>query len=180
MRRLPVLLSVVAVVLLGLVAGAHIGPATAQEGSPTAGGLDLAGSWRVVISTTDGRTFLTLSTFGADGTVVSSGLPAQQAPPGTPPGVVFVGTAHGAWEATGSDTANATFVHLRASGEGQPLGTITPRLAITVGADGQTFSGEFVTTLADPAGATLATFSGTVQGTRIVAEAPSAAATPAP
>ncbi|HEY7032318.1 MAG TPA: hypothetical protein VH482_13350 [Thermomicrobiales bacterium] len=168
MRRLPVLLSAVAVVVLGLVAAARIGSTTAQESD----GPDLAGSWRVVVSAADGRTFLTLSTFGADGTVLTSGLPAQQAPPGTPPGVVFVSTAHGAWAATGADTANATFVHLRANADGQPLGTITPRLGITLGADGQTFSGEFVTTLADPAGKTLATFSGTIQATRIVAEAP--------
>jgi hypothetical protein len=162
------LLSVLAVVALGLVAAARIGSTTAQEGD----GPDLAGSWRVVVSTADGRTFLTLSTFGADGTALTSALPARQAPPGTPPGVDFVSTAHGAWEATGPDNANATFVHLRASADGQPLGTITPRLSITMATDGQTFSGEFVTTNADPAGKTLATFSGTVQATRIVAEAP--------
>jgi hypothetical protein len=61
-----------------------------------------------------------------------------------------------------------------------PAGTITPRLSITLGTDGQTFSAEFVTTLADPAGTTLATFTGTVEGTRIVAEALSAVATPMP
>jgi hypothetical protein len=83
-----------------------------------------------------------------------------------------VGTAHGTWAATGADTAIATFIHLRASGEGQPLGTITPRFSVTLGDDGQTFSGEFMTTLADATGATLATFTGTVQAARIVAEPP--------
>lgn len=178
MRRFSIALSTLILVLLGAMVAGGGGPTIAQE---AAGGPDFAGSWRVVISTADGRTFLTLSTFGADGTVLTSGLPAQPAPPGTPAGVVFVSTAHGAWEATGPDTANVTFVHLRASADGQPLGTITPRLSVTLGADGQTFSGEFVTTLADPAGKTLATFMGTVQATRIVAEAPGTppAATPA-
>jgi hypothetical protein len=165
---------------LGLALAATTRHAAAQEGTPANGGPDLAGSWRVVVTASTGRTFVTLSTFGTDGTAVTSTQPAQPAPPGSPPGVVFFSAAHGAWEATGPTTANFTFVHLRASSEGQPLGTTTPRVSITLGADGDTFSGEFVTTLADPAGNVVATLTGTVQATRIVAEAPvMPAATPA-
>ena len=177
MRRVPGVLSVVAVLLVGVLAVDRTGPTTAQD----AEGPDLAGSWRVAISFADGRTIVGLSTYGADGTAVSSGLPAQPAPPGAPPGVVFLSLGHGAWEATGPDAANVTVVHLRASPEGQPLGTLTARMAVTVGGDGQTYSGELVSTLADPAGNALATFSATLQATRIAAEAPGtpAAATPA-
>ena len=43
MRRLPVLLSVVAVVLLGLVAAGWVGPVTvAQQGTPPPGGFEIA------------------------------------------------------------------------------------------------------------------------------------------
>jgi hypothetical protein len=58
---------------------------------------------------------------------------------------------------------------------------VTIRAGITLGADGQTFSGEFVATIADPEGTTIGTFPGTLQATRIAAEAlqTSVAATPA-
>ena len=43
MGRLPVLLSVVAVVLLGLVAAGWVGPVTvAQQGTPPPGGFEIA------------------------------------------------------------------------------------------------------------------------------------------
>jgi hypothetical protein len=179
MRRFALVLSALAIVLLGLLGAAGGGWTLAQEDT-TDGGPDLAGSWRAVISLADGRTVVALSTYGADGTVVSSGLPAQPAPPDAPPGVVFVSPGHGTWEATGPDAANATYIHLRASAEGQPLGTLTVRIAVTLGADGQSFGGDLATTLADPTGTPLATFAGTVQATRIAAEAPGtpAAGTP--
>jgi hypothetical protein len=177
MRRLPILFSILTVVLLGLVAAARTGPTTAQE---AADGPDLAGSWRVVISFADGRTIVGLSTLGADGTAVASGLPVLPAQPGAPSGVEFASLGHGVWEATGPDTAIITVVHLRAGQDGQPLGTRTGRFAVALASDGQAFSGELVTTLSDPAGATVATFTATVQATRIAAEAPGtpAAGTP--
>jgi hypothetical protein len=175
MRRLSILISVTAILLLGLIATPRLGPTTAQEATD---GPDLAGSWRVVVSRADGATFLSLHTYGAEGTVVVSGLPAQPAPPGGQPGVVFFSPAHGTWEATGPESANLTYVHLRADADGQPLGPVTIRNTLTLAADGQTFTSEAVTTLADPEGNVLATFSSTGQGTRMVAEAPSAAATP--
>ena len=172
MRRVPVLLSVLAVMLLGLTAAARGAATAAQEGTPAADGPDLAGSWRVVLTFADGRTVLSLGTYGADGTAVSSGLPAMAAPPGAPPGVVFSSLAHGAWEATGPDTANITVVHLRANQEGQPLGTLTGRFAVTLDADGQTYRGDVESVLADPSGTEVVRFTGTVQATRMAAEAP--------
>jgi hypothetical protein len=163
------------VLLLGLVATPRLGPTTAQE---AADDPNFAGSWRVVISRADGVTVFSLQTYGADGTVLTSGLPVLPAPPGGEPGVVFQSLAHGVWEATGPDSAVFTFVHLRAGAEGQPLGTLTIRKTATLAADGQSFTGEAVATLADPEGNVLATFSSTEQGTRMVAEAPSEAATP--
>ena len=69
MPRFPILLSVLAVVLLGVMVAARGGPATAQGG--TADGPDLAGSWRVVISFADVLTIVGLSTYGDNGTVLT-------------------------------------------------------------------------------------------------------------
>jgi hypothetical protein len=52
------------------------------------------------------------------------------------------------------------------------FGTVTIRAGITLDVDGQAVSGEFIATLADPKGTAMATFPGTLRGTRIVAEAP--------
>ena len=49
---------------------------------------------------------------------------------------------------------------------------MTVRASLTLGVDGDSLSGEFVSTVADPAGNLVATIPGTMQGTRIVAEAP--------
>lgn len=161
----------------GLVAATAAAPrrVAAQD---DAAGSNLVGSWRVALSFADGRTIGGLATHGADGTVVGSGLPVQPSPPGAAPGVVFSSLGHGSWEATGADTANITIVHLRANAEGQFLGTLTARQSVTVSADGESFSGELVSTLADPTGAEIATFAATLQATRIVAEAPASGATP--
>jgi hypothetical protein len=86
--------------------------------------------------------------------------------------VVFLSAGHGAWDATGSDTAIFTFADLQADGQGNPDGTGIVRASITLDPDGQAFSGEYVRTFADPAGNTVAIIPGTVQASRIVAEAP--------
>ncbi len=159
--------------LIVLIAVGHLAGTTAQEGTPVAN-QGFAGSWRVSVAPEQGPPLATLSTYGADGTVVSSALPAQQPPPGAPTGLIFASAAHGAWQATGVDTANVTFVELRADEHGQPLGTLSVHATITLDADGQTFGGAFVTSIADPDGNELASFSGTVQARRIVAEPPPA------
>jgi hypothetical protein len=119
---------------------------------------------------TDGPPTLALATLGADGTVVAAEHPVV-----TPPiasGAVFTSSGHGAWAATGPRTAVFTLIGLGSYGQGILFGTATGRASITLGADDQTFSGEVVWTVADPAGNPLATFPGTFQATRIVAEAP--------
>lgn len=137
------------------------------------------GSWLLTFFEDDGAPTLALATIGADGTVVTSEHPVV-----TPPiaaGVIFTSSGHGAWKATGPDTAVVTFVGLGSYGEGILFGTATARSAITLGDDGQSFSGDVVWTVADPAGDSLATYPGTFQATRINAEARvmSTAGTPA-
>jgi hypothetical protein len=142
-----------------------------QDATPMAGGQGFVGSWQLTISPVQGTPAVGLATFGAEGALVTSVLPVEPSP-GAPGGVVFVSAGHGAWEATGPDTATFTFVALGANGQGIPDGTGTIRASIALGPDGQTFSGEYVATMADPAGNTVATEQGTVPAKRIVAEAP--------
>lgn len=175
MRRLSVLISLAAVLLLGLVAIPRLGPATAQEAADDPA---LAGSWRVIITRSDGVTLFSLQSFGAEGTALVTGLTAVPTPPGAPAGVLFYSPAVGVWEATGPNTANGTFVHLLANDQGQPFGTITIRTTMTLATDGQTFTAESASVLAAPDGTELATFTSTGQGMRMVAEAPSSGATP--
>ena len=120
MRRAPLVVSVLAIVLLGLVALARTGPTAAQDATPPAGGPGFVGSWLMVGTIAQGPTVLTLVTVGADGTVVSSGPPAEPPPSGAPYGVVFTSAGHGAWAATGPDTAVVTSV-VQQSDEGGPI-----------------------------------------------------------
>lgn len=175
MRRALLFVSVLAVVLLGVLAIGRAVPTAARDATLPVGGQRFVGSWRAMVTLPQGPSFPSLVTFGADGTVTTSNQPVQPAP-GAPGQVVFASAGHGAWEATGPDTAVFTFVVILASGQGNLVGFSTTRVTLTLGADGQTFSGEGVPTIADPAGNVLATFRAMVQATRIAAEAPSPAA----
>jgi hypothetical protein len=149
----------------------------ASDSTLSGAGTDLTdrrgfvGSWMMTFLEEDGPPTVALATIGADGTVVSSEHPVV-----TPPvaaGAVFTSAGHGAWRATGPDTAIVTFVGLGSYGDGALFGTATARSRITLGADGQSFSGEVVWTVAGPDGHVLATYPGAFSATRIVAETPS-------
>ena len=134
--------------------------------------LGFVGSWRVT-ATDHEPPELSLGTFGADGTVVTSPRPVF--PPFGPSGdEVYTSAGHGAWEATGPDTGIMTFVVLTADRHGNPLITVTVRANGTLAADGQTFSGEGSRTFTDPAGNIVGTEPAIVEGTRIVAGATAA------
>lgn len=128
------------------------------------------GSWRMTFFEEDGPPTLALATIGADGTIVAAEHPVVTPPIAT--GVVFTSSGHGAWEATGPDTAVFTLVGLGSYGHGILFGTATAHSSITLSADGQTFSGDVIWTIADPEGNELATFPGTFQATRIAAKGP--------
>lgn len=172
MRRFLHFISVLAIVLFGLVSLAHTGPTSAQDGTPPPEGQGFVGSWLMTISAADGAPFLGLATFSADGTVVASPHPVALPPPGGPGVVTFWSAGHGASETTGPDATIFTFVALIADGQGSPVGTVTIRGSLELGADGQTFSGDATATFTDPGGNTVAILPETIQATRIVAEAP--------
>ena len=181
MYRVPIVVMIVAVVLLG-VAGIGIQPtAGIDAATPGAEGTGFVGSWRVAVSPEQGPPEVSFGTFNAEGTLVTAVSPVLPAPPDAPSPVVFTSAGHGAWEETGADTARITFVLLTADAQGTPLGTATVRGHLTLSADAQSFRGEVVRTLTDPTGTTLMTGPAMVEGTRILAEAPelAAAGTPA-
>jgi hypothetical protein len=180
MHRASLIVSVIAIVLFGLIASGRTGPTAAQDGTPMAAEQGFIGSWQVIVSFAEGPPSRSLGTIDADGTIVSSIAPIMPWP-GAPGDVLFVSSAHGAWEATGSDSAIVTFLGLVADGQGNLFGTATVRASITLDPDGETFSGSNMLTIADLEGTTVATRRGTIQGMRIVAEEPESpdAATPA-
>jgi hypothetical protein len=129
------------------------------------------GSWLMTFFEEDGPPTLALATVGADGTVITSEHPVVTPPVAT--GAIFTSAGHGVWRATGPDTAIVTFVGLGSYGDGALFGTATAKSSITLGADGQSFSGDVVWTVARPDGSVLATYPGRFRATRIVAEGPS-------
>jgi hypothetical protein len=171
MRRATLVVSILAFVLLGLFAANRSPVTNAQEATPMAG-QEFVGSWRLTVAEAEAPPFLALGTFGADGTVVVSPPPVVPPSPHGPATVVHTSAGHGAWEVTGANTAIATFVLLAADEKGNPFATRTIRGSLMLGADGQSFSGEFEATVADPAGNVMAIESGVIQATRLIAEAP--------
>jgi hypothetical protein len=179
MRRTSRIVSVFAIVVSVLIALGRTGPTAAQDGTPMAAGKGFVGSWQVIVSFAEGPPGHSIGTIDADGTIVAS-VPPVMPWPGAPGDVLFLSSAHGAWKVAGADSAIVTFVALVADGQGNQFGTATFRASPTLDPDGETFSGSNTVTIADEAGNIVATRQGTIQGTRIVAEAPdTAAATPA-
>jgi hypothetical protein len=149
-------------------------PDLVQNAAPPATGQGFVGSWRITVYEADGPPTLALAAVAADGTLVTAEHPVVT-PPDTA-GVVFTSAGLGVWRATAPDTAILTFVGLGCHGQGNLFGTVTVRAGVTLRADCQEFSGEFVATIAEPGGSTIATYPGTLRATRIVAEAPQTAA----
>ena len=172
MRRISVLLSVIAVALVGLVIPGHVGHTTAQDATPDPGRHPIVGSWQVTITLVTGPMVPVpdLVTFAADGTMLNSVQPVSPAPPGAPFSLIFAGLGHGNWTATGPGAAAWTFVRLQTDENGNYLGPVTARGAAEVSADGRRVSGPFTYDVADPAGNVVASGQGTFEGTLIAVE----------
>lgn len=90
MRKLPILISVLALLLISLFATSRGDPAIAQDGS------EFTGAWQVTATRDDGVIIRSITALGAGGVAITVGLPAQPAPPGGDPGLLFLSTAVGA------------------------------------------------------------------------------------
>jgi hypothetical protein len=177
MRRVPFLAAFLAVAAAALVLGSVQLSTSAQDATPAAAGGGFVGSWRLTSENPAG-TSQGLLTLMADGTAVFSGRPV--APTGGDPPVVFISAGHGAWEQTGPTDAAASFTVFIADGNGNFLWVVTDSVEMTLGADGNSWSGPYSSTTADPSGNVLSTVPGTAKGTRITVQpVATPAATPA-
>ena len=168
MRSASHIFSILSIAPLGLLTMARTSPAVNQDAIPTSGKERFAGSWRVTYFETDGPPTQALFTLGVDGTMVTAEHPVVT-PPGAP-SVIFTSSGHGEWTAVSPESATFTFVGLGSDVQGQLWAVVTYRGGIILDATGQTLSGEFVATIADPEGNTMATFPMRLNGSRIVAE----------
>ncbi len=167
--RITAILACVA--LLGLVAaGGFPGGAAQLEGTPTSV-RGFVGAW-LVTPTIGGEAATALTTFSADGTILTSNRPVQPAPPILPAPVLVQSLGHGSWVTTGERTADVTFVFLQTDVAGTPLGTRTIHGTLELDAGGNAWTGTFSATVADPTGVVLLTTEGTVAARRIAAVPP--------
>ena len=168
MRRVPVLAALLAVAAAAALALGPAGPRTgAQDATPAAAGGGFVGAWRLFTETPFGPS-QSLITFNADGTVLFSDRPVLPGDAGFPDS--FIGTGHGAWEQTGPDTAAATWVFFVTDGEGNFLAVVTDSAEATLGDDGDSWSGAFSSSSADPAGNVLFVGGGTGEAARITVQ----------
>jgi hypothetical protein len=161
MRRISIVVASLAAAILAL--GLMPLGASAQNESPPATGQGFVGAWRLTSENPSG-TSQSLLTLMGDGTVVFSPRPAV--PAGEPP-VVFISTGHGTWEPTGPDTAAASFTVFLTDGEGNFLWVVTDSVEMTLGPGGDTWSGPYTSTTADPSGTVLGSSPGEAAATRI-------------
>ena len=177
MCHVPFLAAVLAAAA-ALVLGSAPHRTGAQTGTRSATDPGFVGAWRLTFDTPLGPS-QSLLTVMADSTVLFSGRPVSPAAGETP--VTFSSAGHGVWQPTGPTTAATTWVGLVTDGEGNFLAIVTDSVEATLGADGNSWSGPFSSTSADPSGNILFVGGGTVEAARITVQplATPAAATPA-
>ena len=178
MRYVSLLSAGIAVATAALFLGAVQVRSDVQAGTPVAAGQGFVGAWRVTFETPAGpsRSLLTVM---ADGTLLFSGRPVSPASGGFP--VIFGSAAHGAWHASGPNTAALTWVGLVTDGDGNFLAEVTDSVEATLASDGNSWSGAYSATVLDPTGNELYVGGARVSATRIVVQpVATPASTPAP
>ena len=130
------------------------------------------GSWRIMLAP-DGRASENhaLVTFLADGGLISTPPPVEQFPLADE-GVVYVGTCHGAWQATGSNEIELGFLGQGTNSRGELEGFGSVHATGQGNADGTRITGRYHFEMAGPDGVVFATEDGAVRGMRISASSP--------
>ena len=139
-------------------------PATYQAGAQ-AKLPGIVGSWLVTTTVVkQGSTFPSLLTFTGDGIVLADETPA-----------LYETTGHGAWEATGKDSANFTFIALVGSESGALSVQFKVMGSLVYDSAADTWGGPFTIRITDADGAEVAVDTGTMDAVRIGVAAPKAA-----
>lgn len=174
MRRTPLLVSVVAVILVSLFAVGRVGLTGAQEEQSLAA-HPLVGSWLVSVTLRDQDPgaalppeLTSLITYFADGNVLVAN--AGQLPPLPPGSGLFFTEGHGNWVATGETSAEALYVSLVLDQTGGLSSTNTGSVTVEVDAAGNTYTGSFTIDATSTTGNTTGVQQATVEATRIQVE----------
>ena len=167
-RRLFALVTVAGLVVLAVVGLSEHGPvATAQEGTPVLQADTLIGAWLLTTNPRDPTNPLSVAIFNRDGTYHESDADGSN--------------GAGTWQATGPQTAILTIVYPQQTAQGQAAGIVRIRAAITVAADGASFTAPYTLEIVDAAGTSTGQLGpGMATATRITAEAPGTPVGPIP
>jgi predicted ester cyclase len=157
---------ITAIRLFGFASGLVL-QLTAEATPTTTAGSGLVGTWRVVVTNPNGSSFSVLSSFMADGTTIHTGPISQPAASGSPNAVVFQSAGNGVWEENGPETSALTFELLTSDERGTVLGRLTVAGVQTLSPDGNSLTGQYVITITDPTGKTVAEFPTTATGERM-------------
>lgn len=153
---------------VGVLAGAR--SVVAQDTTPPPANHPAIGSWLVTF-TFEGQPeaeLTNLITFTADGNVLAANAGKL---PGLPPGAGLTFTeAHGAWAATGEQTADATLVFLTLDQIGGIASVNTIPTNVEVDQSGDMYTGLAALSMANTGGGSMGGERGTFQATRIKAE----------
>lgn len=171
MRRISILVSVVALVIAGSLAVGRL-PTTRAQQQPATAGHPLVGSWLVSVSV-EGRApgaglpsdVTSLVTYFGDGNVLVAN--AGQLPPLPPGSGLFFTEGHGQWVATGNSSAESSFVSLVLDQTGGLSSTNTAGTTVEVDASGNAYAGQFTIESTSSTGSAMGAQQASVEATRI-------------
>jgi hypothetical protein len=129
----------------------------------------IVGAWRVTVSIPGMEgSFVNLTTFSADGTVLNSFPTPSPAPPGSAHMLEFYSTAVGSWKEAAAGKVALTFETLGVDENGAAIGSRRITATVDLAADGSTWSGPFTLAFLDPAGKQTGSVSGSVSAARML------------
>jgi hypothetical protein len=159
---MSLVVAVVGLVVAGFALGSRQPGTTAQDSSQPA----IVGAWFVTTLLGNQPPSPNLTSFYADGTVLTSNRPVF--PPATAGGTPEARSAgHGDWLANPDGTVDFTFVVLVSDTSGTYLGTRTLQGRLTFDPSGDSWSAPFTATVTDPKGTVLSKITGQATATHI-------------
>jgi hypothetical protein len=145
----------------------------ASAGGPNNGARhnkSLAGAWFINVTPTLIPSFVSIGTFGADGTLTNISSVSLAFPPGTAASGVPESPGYGVWVKKGAHTYAITFLTITQDGTGTFSGSQKVRSTVTIGPGGNQLTGTFQVDVFDAGGSLLGSDTGTLTGTRIKVE----------